>query len=381
MGGDQLSIIRKSVREFAEEVVKPHASRIDEENRVPEELLRKVAEMGYFSLRVPEKYGGPGLSLLESVVVIEELSRASSSVGIMATVSGSMVVYPIATYGSEELKREYLTRLADGEIGAFALTEPCCGSDAASIVTRAERRGGYYEISGEKIFITNAPYASFFVVAARTGKREEGKRGVSLFVVDKDECVEVSKLDMMGYRGSGTSIVKFNGCMVPRSNMIGEENKGFKKVMMTLNEGRVTTSATGVGIMRAAFEEALRYSQERSSMGRKIIEHQMVQYMIAEMATLLEASRLLVYEAASKLDRRERDAPLYASMAKLFTAKSGVDLVRMAMQVLGGIGYSRESPVERLYRDIKMIEIGDGTNEIQRIVITRALTGRIKLEE
>ncbi|MEB3859801.1 MAG: acyl-CoA dehydrogenase family protein, partial [Desulfurococcales archaeon] len=324
MDGEQLAVIRKSVREFADEVVRPYAAKIDEENAVPPELVKRVAEMGYFSLRVPEKYGGPGLSLTESVVVIEELSRASSAIGIMATVSGSMVVYPIVEYGSEELKSEYLTRLAEGEIGAFALTEPCCGSDAASITTRARRVGNYYEISGEKIFITNAPYASFFVVAARTGRQEEGKRGISLFVVDRDDCVSVSKLNMMGYRGSGTSIVKFNDCRVHRDKMIGEENRGFKKVMMTLNEGRVTTSATGIGIMSAAFEEALRYSQERTSMGRRLVEHQMVQYMISEMATLLEASRLLVYKAASKLDRRERDAPLYASMAKLFTAKSGV---------------------------------------------------------
>ncbi len=374
--GIDLSLVRSSVREFAEEIA-PYARRIDEENRVPEDVLSKVKEMGYLALRVPEEYGGPGLSMLESVVVIEELSRVSSAVGIMATVSGSMVVYPIARYGSEELKERYLGLLAKGGIGAFALTEPCCGSDAAAIQTAAVRSAGEYVISGEKVFITNAPYADFFIVAARTGKPEDRHRGISLFVVDKGPCVRVSKLEMMGYRGSGTSLVHFDECRVPVENIIGEENTGFKKLMMTLNEGRVSTSASGLGIMQAAFDEALSYSRQRESMGKPIIEHQMVQYMVAEMATMLETARLIVYKAAEKIDREEPDIPLYASMAKLYTAKTGVDLVRMAMQVLGGTGYSKDSNIERYYRDIKMIEIGDGTNEIQRMVIVKALLGKI----
>lgn len=375
---DDIEAIRSSVREFAERYLAPHAARIDRENVVPEYLLKSIADMGYFALRVPEEYGGPGLSVLESVVTIEELSRASSAVGVMSTVSGSMVVHPILMYGGEELKERYLTRLAEGGIGAFALTEPCCGSDAAGIMMRASREGDEYVLTGTKIFITNAPYADFFVVAARTGSVESRDKGISLFVVDRGECVRVSKLEMMGYRGSGTSQVDFDGCRVPAGNMIGEENKGFKKIMMALNEGRITTSATGLGIMRAAYEEALEYARTRVSMGKPIIEHQMVQYMIAEMATLIEASRLLLYEAARHADRGDPDLPGMASMAKLFVASRGVDVVRMAMQVLGGIGYSKESAVERHYRDIKMIEIGDGTNEIQRIVITKAVLGRIR---
>ncbi|MEB3780687.1 MAG: acyl-CoA dehydrogenase family protein [Desulfurococcales archaeon] len=373
-----LSLVRSSVREFAEELI-PYARRIDEENMVPEEVLDRVREMGYLALRVPEEYGGPGLSMLESVVVIEELSRVSSAIGIMVTVSGSMVVYPIARYGSEELKEKYLGLLAKGGIGAFALTEPCCGSDAAAIQTRAVRESGEYVISGEKVFITNAPYADFFIVAARTGRPEDRHKGISLFVLDKGPCVRVSKLSMMGYRGSGTSLVHFDECRVPEENIIGEENTGFKKLMMTLNEGRVSTSASGLGVMQAAFDEALNYSRQRESMGKPIIEHQMVQYMIAEMATILETARLLVYKAAEKIDKEEPDVPLYSSMAKLYTAKAGVDLVRMAMQVLGGTGYSKDSIVERLYRDIKMIEIGDGTNEVQRMVIVKSLLGKIRI--
>ncbi|MCE4598786.1 MAG: acyl-CoA dehydrogenase family protein [Desulfurococcales archaeon] len=373
-----LSLVRSSVREFAEELI-PYARKIDEENMVPEEVLDRVREMGYLALRVPEEYGGPGLSMLESVVVIEELSRVSSAIGIMATVSGSMVVYPIARYGSEELKEKYLGLLAKGGIGAFALTEPCCGSDAAAIQTRAVRESGEYVISGEKVFITNAPYADFFIVAARTGRPEDRHKGISLFVLDKGPCVRVSKLSMMGYRGSGTSLVHFDECRVPEENIIGEENTGFKKLMMTLNEGRVSTSASGLGVMQAAFDEALNYSRQRESMGKPIIEHQMVQYMIAEMATILETARLLVYKAAEKIDKEEPDVPLYSSMAKLYTAKAGVDLVRMAMQVLGGTGYSKDSIVERLYRDIKMIEIGDGTNEVQRMVIVKSLLGKIRI--
>ena len=377
---DSIKLIRDSVREFSEKYLSGVAEKIDRENRVPQDILKKVADMGYFSLRVPEEYGGPGLSVLESVIVVEELSRISSGIGIMATVSGSMVPFPIIQYGSEELKEKYLGILAKGGIGAFALTEPCCGSDAASLGTKAVRVGDDFVISGEKIFITNAPYADFFIVAARTGKKEDRHKGISLFVVDRSDCIEISKLEMMGYRGSGTSLVRFNDCRVPSTNLLGEVNTGFKKVMMTLNEGRITTSATGLGIMQAALDEALEYAKQRESMGKPLVDHQMVQYMLSEISRLLETSRLLVYEAARKADSRSPDLPLYSSLAKLHTATSGVEAVRLAMQVLGGLGYSKESRVERLYRDIKMIEIGDGTNEVQRMVIVKSLLGKIRAE-
>ncbi|MCX8195832.1 MAG: acyl-CoA dehydrogenase family protein [Acidilobaceae archaeon] len=370
--------IRQSTREFSERRLRPVARAIDERNSVPEDVLREVAEMGYFSLRVPEEYGGPGLSVLESTIAIEELARVSSAIAIMATVSGSMVPYPIAKYGTEEQKERYLGILAKGGIGAFALTEPCCGSDASAITTRGTIEGDEIVIEGTKTYITNAPYADFFLVAVRTGREEDRHKGISLVILDKSPCIKISKLDMMGYRGSGTSELRLEGCRTSLSNVIGEVNGGFKKIMMTLNEGRVTTAATGLGIMQAAFEEAFEYSKQRTSMGVPIIEHQMVQHLIAEMNVLLETSRLIVYEAARRLDAEDPEAPRYASIAKLFTASRGVDLVRMAMQVLGGFGYSRDSVVERLYRDIKMIEIGDGTNEIQRLVIVKSLLGKIR---
>ncbi len=376
--GGEIGLLRSSVREFGEKILAPVAKRIDEENSVPGDVLDAVREMGYFALRVPEEYGGPGLSTLESAVVVEELARYSSAIAIMATVSGTMVAYPLVHYAGEELRREYLERLARGEIGAFALTEPCCGTDAASITTRAVRDGDEWVINGRKTFITNSPYASFFLVAARTGRPEDRHRGVTLFVVDKSDCVEVSKLEMMGYRGSGTSEVVFEDCRVPASHVVGSVNGGFKIVMDALNEGRIITAATGLGIMQAAFEEAFNYARQRESMGRPLIEHQMVQHMISEMKLLLEASRQLIYTAAVKVDRGDPDYPLWSSLAKLAAARWGVDLVRLAMQVLGGIGYSRESPVERHYRDIKMIEIGDGTNEVQRMVIVKALLGRVR---
>ncbi|MEM0491962.1 MAG: acyl-CoA dehydrogenase family protein [Acidilobaceae archaeon] len=372
--------IRVSVREFAEKRLRGVARFIDESNSVSEDVLRDVVSMGYFALRVPEDYEGPGLSVFESVIVIEELSRVSSAIGVMATVSGSMVPYSIVRYGSSYLKDRYLRLLAKGGIGAFALTEPCCGSDAAAIMTRAELDGDEFIVNGTKTYITNAPYADFFIVAVRTGRVEDRHKGISLLVVDRGPCVKISKLDMMGYRGSGTSEVKFEDCRVPKENLIGEINTGFKKIMMTLNEGRITTSATALGIMQAAFEEAFRYAQERTSMGVPIIEHQLVQYMISEMAVLLETSRLLLYEAAKRVDSGDLEYIKYASMAKLYVASRGVDLVRMAMQVMGGVGYSKESIIERLYRDIKMVEIGDGTNEIQRLVIVRSLLGKIKPE-
>jgi len=378
VASEGLELLRSSVREFAEKVIKPVARRIDQENAVPPDIIRQVAEMGYFALRVPQEYGGPGLSTLESVIVVEELARASGAVAIMATVSGTMVAYPLVHYASPEIKERYLTKLAKGAIGAFALSEPCCGTDAAAITTRAVKEGDEYVISGRKTWITNSPYADFFLVAARTGRPEDRHRGVSLFVVDKSSCVEVSKLDMMGYRGSGTSEVLFRDCRVPESNMVGQLNGGFKVVMDALNEGRVVTAATALGLAEAAFEDALAYSRQRESMGVPIAEHQMVQYMLAEMKVRVEAMKLLIYEAARKVDAGDPDYPMWSSMAKLAAAQWGVDVARMAVQVEGGFGYSRESLVERVYRDIKMVEIGDGTNEVQRLVIVRGLLGRVR---
>jgi len=378
VASEGLELLRSSVREFAEKVIKPVARRIDQENAVPPDIIRQVAEMGYFALRVPQEYGGPGLSTLESVIVVEELARASGAVAIMATVSGTMVAYPLVHYASPEIKERYLTKLAKGAIGAFALSEPCCGTDAAAITTRAVKEGDEYVISGRKTWITNSPYADFFLVAARTGRPEDRHRGVSLFVVDKSSCIEVSKLDMMGYRGSGTSEVLFRDCRVPESNMVGQLNGGFKVVMDALNEGRVVTAATALGLAEAAFEDALAYSRQRESMGVPIAEHQMVQYMLAEMKVRVEAMKLLIYEAARKVDAGDPDYPMWSSMAKLAAAQWGVDVARMAVQVEGGFGYSRESLVERVYRDVKMVEIGDGTNEVQRLVIVRGLLGRIR---
>ncbi len=372
-------LIRSSAREFAEEVLGPVAKKIDEDNLVPEDIRRQVAEMGYFALRVPEEYGGPGLSLSESVIVAEELSRVSSGVGIIATVSGSMVPPPLIYFADKEVKEEYLNKLAKGAIAAFALTEPCCGTDAAAVTTRAELKNGEWVISGRKTFITNAYYADFFLVAARTGKQEDRHRGISLFVLDRDDsCMEISKLDMMGYRGSGTSEILFNECKVPKQNLIGPLNGGFKIIMDALNEGRIVTAATGLGVMQAAFEDAFDYAKKRESMGKPIVEHQMIISLIAEMKLKLEAVRTLIYKAAEKVDSNSPDYPMWSSIAKLAAALWGVDVVRSAMQILGGFGYSKESRVERLYRDIKMIEIGDGTNQAQELVIVRSLLGKIR---
>ncbi len=370
---ENLDLIVSSIREFSEKSVEPVAKRIDEENSVPPSLLREAASMGLFSLRVPEEYGGPGLSSLESVAAIETVSQYSSALGVMSAVSGSICVFPLLYYASEDLRREYLERLSKGAIAGFALTEPCCGTDAAAIRTRAVLDGSEYVLSGEKVFITNAAYADYFIVAARTGDPGERHKSISLFVVDRSDCVSVSKLEMMGFRGSGTGIVSFDECRVPRENLIGRENRGFKYAVMTLNEGRVSTAATGLGVMERAYREAVEYARGRKSMGRPLIEHQMVQYLISEVARLVETTRLIVYEAARRLDARDERIPYYSSLAKLHAAESGVQAVRLALQVLGGLGYSRDSILERLYRDIKMIEIGDGTNEAQRMVIARSL--------
>jgi len=372
-----IDLLRSSVREFSEKVLSPVAKKIDLDNYINKDILDQVSSMGYFALRVPDKYGGPNLSTMESVVVVEELARVSGAISIMATVSGTMVAYPLVHYASDEIKEEYLTKLGKGKIGAFALSEPCCGSDAANIITRAEIDGNDFIINGRKTWITNSTYADFFLVAARTGKQEERHKGISIFVLDKNNCIEISKLDMMGVRGSGTSELLFKDCRVPKENLVGELNNGFKIVMDGLNEGRIITASTGLGIMQAAFDESLNYAKIRETMGKPIIEHEMVQSMIAEMKTKLEASRLLIYNAAQKIDNNDIDYPMWSSIAKYATAKWGVDLVRLAMQVEGGFGYSKESNIERYYRDIKGIEIGDGTNEIQKLVIAKSLLGKI----
>jgi acyl-CoA dehydrogenase len=372
-----IDLLRSSVREFSEKVLSPVAKKIDLDNYINKDILDQVSSMGYFALRVPDKYGGPNLSTMESVVVVEELARVSGAISIMATVSGTMVAYPLVHYASDEIKEKYLTKLGKGKIGAFALSEPCCGSDAANIITRAEIDGNDFIINGRKTWITNSTYADFFLVAARTGKQEERHKGISIFVLDKNNCIEISKLDMMGVRGSGTSELLFKDCRVPKENLVGELNNGFKIVMDGLNEGRIITASTGLGIMQAAFDESLSYAKIRETMGKPIIEHEMVQSMIAEMKTKLEASRLLIYNAAQKIDNNDIDYPMWSSIAKYATAKWGVDLVRLAMQVEGGFGYSKESNIERYYRDIKMIEIGDGTNEIQKLVIAKSLLGKI----
>ncbi|MEB3756281.1 MAG: acyl-CoA dehydrogenase family protein [Desulfurococcales archaeon] len=376
-GKPGIELLRRSVRKFSEEVLLPVAKKIDAENYISKDILDQVADMGYFALRVPEEYGGPGLSTLESVVVVEELARASGAVAAISAISGTMVPYSLVHYASDDLKEEYLTRLSKGKIGAFALSEPCCGSDAGSIITRAEEDGGDYIISGRKTWITNSVYADFFLVAARTGRLEDRHKGISIFVVDRDDCIEISKIELMGTRGSGTSELLFNECRVPKENLVGRLNEGFKIVIDGINEGRVVTAAIGLGIMQAAFDESLSYAKMRESMGKPLIEHEMVQSMIADMKVKLEASRLLIYNAAQKIDNNEMDYPMWSSIAKYSTAKWGVDLVRLAMQVEGAFGYSKESNIERYYRDIKGIEIGDGTNEIQKLVIAKVLAGKI----
>jgi acyl-CoA dehydrogenase len=269
-----IDLLRSSVREFSEKVLSPVAKKIDLDNYINKDILDQVSSMGYFALRVPDKYGGPNLSTMESVVVVEELARVSGAISIMATVSGTMVAYPLVHYASDEIKEEYLTKLGKGKIGAFALSEPCCGSDAANIITRAEIDGNDFIINGRKTWITNSTYADFFLVAARTGKQEERHKGISIFVLDKNNCIEISKLDMMGVRGSGTSELLFKDCRVPKENLVGELNNGFKIVMDGVNEGRVVTAAMGLGIMQAAFDESLSYAKIRETMGKPIIEHE-----------------------------------------------------------------------------------------------------------
>lgn len=372
-------LLKKTVREFVESEVKPIAKKVDREDYFPRELMVKIAEQGLLGAKIPEDYGGGGLDTIGSCIILEELARGSGSIALSVSVHGGLAAYPILYFGSEDLRREVLPKIANFElIGSYALTEPCCGSDAASIQTRAIRDGDGYVISGSKTYITGATFADFYIVFARTGAQEERAKGITAFYVPKSKRIKVSKIEMLGVRGTGTGEVVFDDVWVPKEYVIGREGEGFKVAMYALNEGRIATSAIALGMSEAAFNEAFEWAKSRVAFGRPIIEHQMIQVMLTDMRTWIDAMRLLTYRAAWLRDMRDPEYVLAASIAKLYAGQKVVEIARLAVQILGGFGYSKESESERIYRDAKLFEIGEGTNEVQRMVIVDYLLGKLK---
>ena len=367
-------MIREAAREFAEKEIKPIAAKLDEEAEFPAEIVRKLGELGFMGMMVPEKYDGAGMDSVSYAIAVEEISRADASTGVTVSVNNSLVCQPILDFGSEDQKKKYLPELGTGaKLGAYSLTEPEAGSDAGNIQATAVRDGDEYIVNGTKIFVTNGGAADIVVLFASTDK-ELGSRGLSAFIVEKGfPGFSVGKKeDKMGIRASVTNELVFEDCRVPGENLIGEEGMGFKIAMTALDGGRIGIAAQAVGIAQACLEESVRYSKERKQFGKTISSFQAVQWMLANMATKIEASRLLTYKAAYVKDQGKRFSK-DAAMAKLFASEAAVDAAVDAVQIHGGYGYMKEYVVERLFRDSKITEIYEGTSEIQRLVIAAHL--------
>jgi len=367
---DEQQMIRDVARDFAQNEIKPIAGELDREGRFPTDLVKKLGELGFMGIFVPQNYGGSGMDTFSCVLALEEICKACASTGVIMSVNNSLVCEPILRFGTEEQKKKYLSPLAKGEkLGCFSLSEPAAGSDAGSIRTTAIRKGDYYIINGTKNWVTNGPEADIIVLFTSVDLSKK-HRGITAFIVEKETpgIIVGKKEDKLGIKASGTSQLIFEGCRVPAQNRLGEEGEGFKIAMQTLDGGRIGIATQAVGIAQAAFEEAVRYSRERESFGKQISKFQAIQFMLADMATRIEAARLLVWQAARMKDRKMKFTK-QSAMAKVFAAETAMWVTTKAIQIHGGYGYTTDYPVERHFRDAKITEIYEGTSEIQRIVI------------
>jgi len=371
---EEQQMIRDAVREFAQERLAPLAEEAELQEAIQPEILKELAELGYCGISTPAEYGGAGFDTLCYALAIEEVSKADASIGVMLSVTNSPAQLPILDYGSDELKQKYLPRLASGSsIGAFCLTEANAGSDAGNIKLNAELRGDHYLLNGAKQFVTNGAIADIFIVFAVTDP-SAGAKGISAFVVEKSfPGVRVGKREnKMGLRAASTSELIFDNCQVPAENLIGEPGQGFKIALATLDHSRIGIAAQALGIAEGAFEQALSYSKERVQFGRPISEFQAIRFMLSDMATEIEAARMLLYHAAWLYDQGKRVSK-EVSMAKLFASEMSFRVVHKALQIHGGYGYIKEYPIERMYRDQRITEIYEGTSEVQRMVIANQL--------
>ncbi len=374
---EEQRMFRRMVRDFAEQEIAPRAEEIDATDEFPWDIFHKMGQVGLLGLPFPEKYGGSGADYTSMVVALEEIARVSGSMAITLDAQTSLYCEPVYLFGTEEQKQKYLVPAARGEkVGAFGLTEPQAGSDAGATRTRAIRDGDEWVINGQKNFITNGSIADFVVVTAKTDP-EKGTRGISAFIVEKGTPGFEPGRDekKMGLKGSVTSELFFEDCRIPAENLLGKENEGFKQFLVTLDAGRVAIAAMAVGLAQGAFEKAVAYAKERVQFGQPIAKFQAIQWMIAEMATEIEAARLMVHRAAWLKEQGKRFTK-EAAMAKLFATEMSERACRKAIQIHGGYGYVREYEVERMYRDQRLCAIGEGTNEIQRIVIAGHVLGR-----
>jgi alkylation response protein AidB-like acyl-CoA dehydrogenase len=379
--------LRRSVREFAESEIAPHVMEWDEASRFPAELIPKLAELGLLGVIFPEQYGGAGLGYLEYVIAIEELSRVDGSVGLIVAAHNSLCTNHIYKFGTEAQRMKYVVPLARGEkLGCWSLTEPQSGSDAGGTRTTAQRDGDDWVINGAKTFTTNGHYADVCVAMAVT---EEGKgaHGISAFIVEKGTpgFRPGKKENKLGMRASDTSEVVFGDCRVPAENLLGEQGQGFVNTLQVLDGGRISIAALGLGMAQGAFDAAMKYAKERKQFGQAIADFQAIQFKLADMATEIAAARLLVYHAASLADQSRAETgggdgarrfTLQSSMAKLYASEVAVRVASEAVQIFGGYGFIKDYPAEKYYRDVKLCTIGEGTSEIQRLVIARQILGK-----
>ena len=367
-------LIRDAAREFAQTELLPGVIERDNKQEFPQELVRKMGELGFMGIMVDPKYGGSGMDTISYVLIMEELSKIDASASVMVSVNNSLVCYGLEAYGTEAQKQKYLTKLATGEnIGAFCLSEPEAGSDATSQATTAIDMGDYYLLNGTKNWITNGGRSDVYLVIAQTD-RAKGHRGINAFIVEKGmEGFHIGpKEDKLGIRGSDTHTLQFNEVKVPKENRIGEDGFGFKFAMKTLSGGRIGIAAQALGIASGGYELALKYSKERKAFGTEICNHQAIAFKLADMYTEIEAARMLVMKAAWLKDQKE-NYDMASAMAKLYASKVAMEQTVEAVQIHGGNGFVKDYHVERLMRDAKITQIYEGTSEIQKIVISRGL--------
>ncbi len=371
---EEQQMIQDMARNFAQKEVLPKAAELDETGRYPEELVRQMAELGLMGIAVPEEYGGAGMDNICYAIAMEEISRACASTGVILSVNNSLACDPILKFGTEEQKQRFLAPLASGKkLGCFGLTEPGAGTDAGAQKTTAVRNGDHYVVNGTKNFITNAPQADTCVLFTMTD-REKKHKGITTFILDmKYDGVSIGKLEKkLGINASATASIILEDVRIPAENRLGQEGDGFKIAMHTLDGGRIGIAAQAVGIARASLEDALAYAKDRKQFGQPIANFQAIQWMLADMATEIEAARILIYRAAWLKDRKVRHSK-ESSMAKLFASETAMRAGVKGIQIHGGYGYIKEYPAERHFRDAKITEIYEGTSEVQRMVIASAL--------
>jgi alkylation response protein AidB-like acyl-CoA dehydrogenase len=377
---EEHKMIRDTARDFAQKEIVPIAAEFDESGEFPHKTIQKMGEMGFMGIEIPEEYGGAGMDTLAYVLALEEISKADAAHGVIMSVNNSLYCHGIMKFGTEEQKRRFVTPIASGKaIGAYSLTEPMSGSDAGTMKSRAVRDGNHYILNGRKSWVTSGPVADYFVVFMMTDPEKKHK-GITAFLVEGNTpgLTRGKKEPKLGIRASATSELIFEECRVPVENRLGEEGEGFKIAMTVLDAGRIGIATQALGIAEAAYEAARQYAVTREAFGQPIGAFQGTGFKIADMKTRIEASRLLIYNAAMAKEKSKKDGRRYsleASMAKLFASETAMWVTHQAVQIHGGMGYSKELPIERYFRDAKITEIYEGTSEIQRLVISRSEMG------